>query len=106
VALQPGMTISNEPGLYLRGEYGIRIENVCLITEAFSVEQSLTGHGPFYQLTDLTLVPYEKNLIDKDNLSAQEIKWINDYHAQIDETLSPDLPKEVAAWLHQKTSPL
>ncbi len=106
IALQPGMAVSNEPGLYLPGEYGIRIENVCLITEAISAEKSLTGHGPFYQLSDLTLVPYEKNLIEINNLSSQEIKWTNEYHAQIYQTLAPDLPKEVAEWLHEKTKSL
>lgn len=106
IALQPGMAVSNEPGLYLRGEYAIRIENVCLITEAISAEKSLTGHGPFYQLKDLTLVPYEKKLIDTNILSAQEIKWINDYHAEIYKTLAPDLPKAVSEWLQEKTRSL
>lgn len=106
VPLQPGMAVSNEPGLYCRGEYGIRIENVCLITEAISSEQSLTGHGPFYELSDLTLVPYEKRLIDETYLSDQEIKWINDYHAKIFKILAPHLDKDVVEWLRQKTSPL
>lgn len=106
IPLQPGMAVSNEPGLYLPGEYGIRIENVCLVREVISAEKSLTGHGPFYQLCDLTRVPYEKKLIDENYLSAQEIQWINEYHAEIYEILSPDLPGALAEWLRQKTSPL
>lgn len=106
VPLQAGMTVSNEPGFYLRGEYGIRIENVCLITEAKFRENSSENYGPFYQFEDLTLVPYEKNLIEKDNLSAQEIAWINEYHEQIYSTLALDLPKEIAEWLKGKTAPI
>src|SRR3990167_4231183 len=61
--LKPGMVVSNEPGLYLTNQYGIRIENLCVVREVYSTEKSITGHGPFYGFDDLTLVPYALNLI-------------------------------------------
>ncbi len=105
VALKPGMMVSNEPGVYLEGQYGIRIENVCMIDQA-KVAASATGHGPFYQLKDLTLVPYSRKLIDKSLLTDQEIKWVNDYHQRVRETLSQDLSTELKTWLDEKTKPL
>lgn len=106
VALVPGMIVSNEPGLYFSDKYGIRIENLCAITEAVSVKQSPTGHGPFYTMEDLTLVPYARRLIDTDLLSAEEISWVNDYHQKVLEKLSPDLSGELLDWLKAATKPL
>lgn len=106
VPLKPGMIVSNEPGLYFDGQYGIRIENLCAITQAYSAAESATDHGPFYTLEDLTMVPYARKLIDKAMLSAQEIAWVNDYHQKIFDLLSKDLPQHACAWLKHATQPL
>ena len=105
VALQPGMVVSNEPGVYFEGQYGIRIENLCVVTEYMSAKQSATQQ-PFYQLQDLTLVPYARRLIDKTILSIQEIDWINAYHQLIFDQLSSDLSDKERSWLAQATAAL
>ncbi|PMB54935.1 aminopeptidase P family protein [Coxiella endosymbiont of Rhipicephalus microplus] len=105
--LQPGMIVSNEPGIYMTNQYGIRIENLCLVTEKFKVHDSMTGHGPFYGFEDLTLVPYCRKLINTAELSKQEIQQINDYHQKIYLVLRDLLQnKELHEWLHQATEPL
>lgn len=106
VPLKPGMIVSNEPGVYFDGEYGIRIENLCEITEAVSKESSPTDHGPFYTLKDLTLIPYARELIDVDLLAPQEIDWVNEYHSQVYQQLAGDLPDDVREWLKKATAPL
>lgn len=106
VALKPGMIVSNEPGLYFTGKYGIRIENLCEIVEKVSADKSASGNGPFYGMEDLTMVPYARNLIDKALLSQAEIAWINDYHQAIYDLLKDDLTNEVRAWLKTATAPL
>jgi Xaa-Pro aminopeptidase len=106
VALDPGMVVSNEPGVYFPGKYGIRIENLCLIEERFTEQNSATGHGPFYAFEDLTMVPYARNLINTDLLTAEEIAWLNDYHAQVYDLLADDLPKDVRIWLKKMTKKL
>lgn len=106
VPLLPSMIVSNEPGVYFAGEYGIRIENLCAIEEKVSIAQSPTGHGPFLGLTDLTKVPYAQNLIDANLLTPDEIKQVNDYHHDVYETLSGDLPEDVRIWLEKATQPL
>lgn len=106
VPLMPGMIVSNEPGLYLEGKYGIRIENLCLIVEKASTKDSLSGHGPFYGMDDLTLVPYCRKLIDTDLLSKQEISWINEYHQLIYKTIADKLDADVKKWLKENTAPL
>ncbi|MCX7121432.1 MAG: aminopeptidase family protein P [Gammaproteobacteria bacterium] len=103
VPLKPGMIVSNEPGLYFAGKYGIRIENLCEIIEKMPAKDSLTGDGPFYSLKDLTLVPYARELIDINLLSTKEIKQINDYHQEIFAKLSPDLSSDVLAFLKMMT---
>lgn len=99
VPLQAGMTVSNEPGLYLKDRYGIRIENVCLVCT-----DDADPH--FYTFEDLTLVPYARNLIDTNLLNAEEIRWIDTYHQQIYQRLTPELSKDVAQWLKEATTPL
>ncbi|OGT65044.1 MAG: hypothetical protein A3J38_09850 [Gammaproteobacteria bacterium RIFCSPHIGHO2_12_FULL_45_9] len=105
VPLLPGMMVSNEPGVYIPGRFGIRIENVCVV-EAIEDTTSATGHGPFYQLIDLTVVPYARNLMDCSLLSRQEIAWINAYHAHVYNTLQPYLTGPVLHWLEQATQAL
>jgi Xaa-Pro aminopeptidase len=106
VPLVPGMVVSNEPGVYFPGQYGIRIENLVAVTALCEPEDSPTGHGPFYGFYDLTLVPYARNLIEPSLLSVSECKWINDYHQQVFDALQADLNVKERAWLQQATAPL
>lgn len=98
VPLEAGMIVSNEPGLYFEGRYGIRIENVCVILSA--------NQPDTYQLDDLTLVPYARNLIDTTLLSKEEINWINTYHQKIFEQIASDLAEPEKKWLEKATKPL
>ena len=106
VALEPGMIVSNEPGVYFAGEYGIRIENLCLISEAIPHIESGPHDGPFYTFIDLTKVPYARNLIDLSLLSPQEIQWIDEYHREIYELYIDDLNDDQRDWLALATAPL
>ncbi|MCH9645005.1 MAG: aminopeptidase P family protein [Gammaproteobacteria bacterium] len=106
VPIVPGMVVSNEPGVYLNGQYGIRIENLILTKEVVSAEKSETGHGPFYGFEDLTLVPYARNLIDKNLLTDTEIHQVNQYHEQVQQTLIKNLSGSALEWLKQATKPL
>jgi len=96
VPLEPGMITSNEPGLYLAGEYGIRIENLLL-----TVKARTTDFGDFYAFETLTLCPVDTRLIDYSLLSPEEIGWLNDYHQKVYDQLAPLLSKEEAAWLKE-----
>lgn len=106
VPLVPGMIVSNEPGFYIGGSHGFRIENLVLTVPKFTVEQSKSGHGPFYSFEDLTLAPYARNMIDKSLLTAQEIAWVDDYHQEVYDKLHADLPQDVQSWLKEATRPL
>ncbi|MCL2650156.1 MAG: aminopeptidase P family protein [Candidatus Azobacteroides sp.] len=99
--LQPGMVTSNEPGLYRAGEYGIRIENLIL-----TVTGETTAFGSFYQFETLTLCPIDKKPIDKSLLTGNEIEWLNNYHQNVYEKISPFLNEEEKAWLKEKTAAL
>lgn len=101
VTLQPGMVISNEPGLYRTDEYGIRTENLILVRE-----DSETEFGKFYSFETLTLCPIDKNLILVPMLSVREHAWLNKYHQTVYDTLSPYLNEEEKAWLKEKTAEL
>lgn len=98
VALEAGMIVSNEPGLYFAGKYGIRIENLVLIKEVFD--------GNYLAFEDLTKVPYARKLIDIDLLNKDEIISINNYHQDVFDLLYKDLPVEAAEWLKDATKPL
>jgi len=106
VPLQPGMIVSNEPGLYFTGQYGIRIENLCEIIEKIPAKKCLTGDIAFYGMADLTMVPYARKLIDVSLLSAQEIKWVDDYHQSIYDLLEKELAPDVREWLRDQTQAL
>jgi Xaa-Pro aminopeptidase len=103
VALQPGMVLSNEPGYYKNGEYGIRIENLVVVTELS--EPGMNG-VPFYGFETLTLFPYDRQLIEPTLLTAEEKDAINRYHATVREQLSPLLNEAEQAWLAAATRPL
>lgn len=95
--LMAGMITSNEPGYYLQGHYGIRIENLVLCREA--------GNG-FLEFETLTLFPIQLKLIDKDLLTEEEISWLNAYHQKVYEKLSPQLNEEDRNSLREQTRPL
>ncbi len=102
VALEPGMILSNEPGYYAPGAYGIRIENLVLV-EPRAVPG---GERPMLGFETLTLAPYDRRLIDPDQLDPGERIWIDAYHARVREALAPGLDAGVRAWLERATAPL
>jgi Xaa-Pro aminopeptidase len=96
---ETGMITSNEPGLYIEGQYGIRIENLIL-----SKELPDRGTGRYLEFETLSLFPVDLNLIDWSMLNETETAWINDYHARVYEYLSPHLDAKERAWLKSKTA--
>ncbi|MDE6079476.1 MAG: aminopeptidase P family protein [Duncaniella sp.] len=100
-ALTPGMLTSNEPGVYLEGRYGIRCENLVLTIPAMTTE-----FGNFYAFETITLCPFDRALFDTSIMSAEEIGWVNAYHATVFERLSPRLTPEETEWLRRATAPL
>ncbi|MGL5894394.1 MAG: M24 family metallopeptidase C-terminal domain-containing protein, partial [Bacteroidales bacterium] len=96
--LVPGMVLSNEPGLYRAGEYGIRIENLILVKE-----EEETSFGRFFGFETLTLFPIDTNAIDLSILNKDEIDWLNDYHHMVFHKLLPHLDSNEVAWLKEKT---
>lgn len=99
--LTPGMITSNEPGIYREGLHGIRCENLILTVPAFSNE-----FGDFLKFETLTLFPFDLQLFDTSIMSDNEIKWVNDYHANVYNRLAPHLNIEQQQWLKNKTLPL
>ena len=101
VVLQPGMFMSNEPGLYRTGEYGIRTENLVHIVPAMKTE-----FGQFLQFETVTLFPIDRELIDIIMLDHDEANWVDDYHQKVYDALSPYLNADEKAWLETKCSPI
>ena len=99
VALLPGMILSNEPGLYIDGHYGIRIENLCNVYQIMDEVAINSEYGHFYSFDDLTLVPYAKKLIDFTLLSKEDIDQIKAYYAKITTKVRPLLAKNEQEWL-------
>ena len=99
--LRPGMVISNEPGYYKSGAYGIRCENLVLVKEAESV-----GPTPMYGFEAITLVPFDTRLLERSLLTAEEVGWINAYHARVMEEVGPLLEGETLTWLRRATRPM
>jgi Xaa-Pro aminopeptidase len=99
--LVPGMTVTNEPGIYKAGRHGIRTENTMLIVPAQETE-----FGTYYKFEPLTLCPIDKEAIRTEMLSDEEINWFNEYHEMVYKRLSPRLNKEECDWLKEATSPL
>lgn len=103
IALEPGMVISDEPGYYLDGGYGIRCENLLIVEPANFPD----ADRPFYQFDTLTYVPFDKTLIQQSMLSQQETKWINDYHEKVYQLVYPQIDahdKVTQTWLKAATS--
>lgn len=99
--LVPGMTVTNEPGIYKAGRHGIRTENTMLI-----VPSQETEFGTYYKFEPLTLCPIDKEGILTEMLSDEEINWFNQYHETVYNRLSPKLNQEECDWLKEATSPL
>ena len=99
--LVSGMTITDEPGIYLAGKFGVRIENTLLI-----VPYKETEFGKFLQFESLTLCPIDKAPILIDMLLPEEIDWLNDYHQRVFDTLSPHLSDNEIVWLREACAPI
>jgi Xaa-Pro aminopeptidase len=101
--LKRGMILSNEPGYYKTGAYGIRIENLVLVIEAPPVAGA---EKPLHAFETLTLAPINQRLIDPALLSEQEIAWVDDYHVRVLSQIGPALDDDTRAWLTSATMPL
>jgi Xaa-Pro aminopeptidase len=100
-SIEPGMLISDEPAIYREGEYGIRIENLILCTE-----EDETAFGKFLKFETVSLCYIDKNLIDFTLLNQMEIDWLNSYHVEVYDKLSPYLTEDERLWLGDKTTPI
>ena len=100
--LAAGMILSNEPGYYKQGHFGIRIENLVLVVPA----EIAGAEGDYLGFETLTFAPLDRRLVDKDLLTAAEIAWWNGYHADVRRILSPRLDGDDRAWLERETQPL
>ena len=103
VALKLGMIVSNEPGYYKTGAYGIRIENLVVVQQAEKVKDS---NRSFLEFETLTVVPFDRRLIDVGLLSTSEKSWVDRYHARVRKCLEDKVDSETRAWLEQATQPL
>lgn len=103
IALQPGMIVSNEPGYYKDGEYGIRIENLEVVMPA---EDLPGGERPMHRFEALTLAPIDRRLIDKSLLTAEEVAQFDAYHARVLAEIGPRVEPEVRAWMEEACAPL
>ena len=100
--LQAGMILSNEPGYYKTGEFGIRIENLVLVVE----KQVAGAEKPMLGFQTLTFAPIEQRLVATEMLSTRELDWLNAYHAEVVTTIGPQLDGEERAWLEAACAPL
>jgi Xaa-Pro aminopeptidase len=103
VELEPGMILSNEPGYYREGQYGIRLENLVLVTPPEPIKG---GTREMMGFETLTLVPFDRRLIDPKQLLPFEIAWLNAYHARIRREIEPILLSDDRAWLRHATAPI
>ena len=102
-ALKPGMILSNEPGCYIEGRFGIRIENLVVVTRPEAVAG---GDRPMMGFETLTWVPIDRALIARDLLDAAELRWLDDYHAEVLRRVAPLVDADTAAWLERTCAPL
>jgi Xaa-Pro aminopeptidase len=103
VALRPGMIVSNEPGFYKEGAYGIRIENLQVVTEAAPIAG---GERPMLGFETLTLAPIDRRLIVTSMLTSEERAQMDAYHARVLAVIRPQVEPEVRAWLEEVCAPL
>ncbi len=100
--LMPGMIVSDEPGYYRTGAYGIRIENLIVVVPV----ENETAERRLFGFETLTLAPIDRNAIEPALMSDEEINWLDTYHARVRETLTPLVDPATAAWLAAATQPL
>ncbi|MGD9806049.1 MAG: aminopeptidase P family protein [Hyphomicrobiaceae bacterium] len=103
VTLEPGMIISNEPGYYKTGAYGIRIENLVLVTDPTDIPG---GERPMLGFETLTLVPIDRRLVEPKLLTLPELQWLDAYHTRVRDTIGPHLTGENRSWLETATAPI
>lgn len=96
--LEEGMITSNEPGVYLEGKFGIRLENMIVC-----VKDTENGYGRFLRFEPLTMVPFDLDAIIPEQMSEKEIRWLNAYHKKVYETIAPRLNEQEAEWLKEAT---
>ena len=96
--LEPGMIISDEPGVYLEGKFGVRLENLVVVCEG-----ETNGYGRFLHFVYLTMVPWDLDAVLPELLNEDEKRWLNAYHAQVRDTLLPRLSAGEGEWLKQAT---
>jgi len=104
MAMEPGMITSIEPGVYRAGLWGVRIENLVLTVPAQTAEGNTFGE--FLEFETLTLCPIDTRCIARDLLRADEVAWLNDYHATVRQRLAPRVSGDALAWLVQRTEPI
>ncbi len=103
VALEAGMVVSNEPGYYKAGAYGIRIENLLAVTTATAALAPGGGERELLGFETLTLAPIDLNLVEASMLTAKEIAWLDAYHARVKDELAPLVDEKTLAWLGKET---
>ena len=92
--LEEGMITSDEPGIYLAGKFGIRLENLIVC-----VKREKNEYGQFLGFEPLTYVPFDRSLIDTEGMNKEEIELLNEYHKKVYENISPYLTEEERVWL-------
>ena len=103
VALRPGMVVSNEPGYYKAGAWGIRIENLLAVRAAAAIEGA---EGESLEFETLTLAPIDRALVDPALMTVEEIAWLDTYHERVKTVLTPQVDENTAAWLKSATAAL
>jgi len=101
VTLKPGMVLSNEPGIYRQGEYGIRLENLVIVKNDYK-----TAFGQFMKFKNLTWCPFDLKAVDSSFMNKEQIEWLNTYHKEVYELLKDRLNQEEQKWLKEKTKPI
>ena len=105
VPLEPGMILSNEPGYYREGAFGIRIENLIVVEDAPAVPGG-DDHRKMLRFRTLTFVPLDRRLIEEGMLTVPERDWLNAYHAEVRALVGPRVSDAARGWLEQATAPV
>jgi Xaa-Pro aminopeptidase len=105
MAMEPGMITSIEPGVYRPGQWGVRVENLVLAVPATGVAEQ-NGFGEFLEFETLSLCPIDTRCLDRALLRADEIAWLNAYHATVAERVAPGLSGAALDWLRRRTAPI
>jgi Xaa-Pro aminopeptidase len=100
--MEPGMITSNEPGIYRPGKWGVRIENLVLNVPADTGAEA-AQFGEFLRFETLTLCPIDARCIERSMMSAEDVDWLNAYHAEVFRRVSPLVSGDALAWLRRRT---